>query len=1411
MRDLVVHSIPRAFSNVRVEKTFPTGTSLLCILEQLGIPESRFKSTVCFIDDNIVPSKWYAFVKPKPGHIISIRALPAGGEEGGFDKGTLRVVATLAFQVAGFAAQASLGPIAGMVVSIAGILLVNALIPPPDFSQTDAFALNGARNRVDVNGTVPVIYGKHRTFPPLIARPFTHISGDDQFLNLLFLIGYGPMKITDMKIGETSIYDYEGVHAQVRSGFPDDKEYSSGFANTVLENSPGMDLIAGNWVQFTTEPDADEISLDIAFRQGLFTYTSSINANRSVDFEVQYRPTGSTSVNSWIVVNSFNEADFRSSIVSLGNDATTARATLFTNLASLETFTNGMITDIQAHSVGDRKVPLSQIISLKSVYSRSISLATQLQTDTGAQTTTRDNLITNFVTIRDLIDGFTEVEGDLGGFEDDYFQLSLQGKLLSSIIHILGDIDRGDMVVLDEEGNEVPGPEILAHSPDLEGMLQSQFFYTTIFGTAPFPNFTFTDRRGILLRRGIQWSVARGQFDVRIRRITPTLAPDSRSKDEAVWSILRSIQHTNPLPEELEIATVALRIKATDQLSGNIDAFNCVADRAVRSWNGSSWDAATLSNAQLAKSKIPAWIFADVLQGKASRYPVADSRLDFARLLEWETKTLADNREFNMLISSGFSLMEVLKLVAAVGRGSFTMRDSLYSVVLDNDQTGTPAQMFTPHNSKGFKAVKPFRATPNELRVHFLNAEAGWQEDEVTVYNEGFNDANSVTYDTLRLIGVTDKVQAWKDGKYYLNNIRLRPETYTLTVDAEHLVCERGDMVLVRNDVTLWGLASARIKTINTSGPNIVSLVLDGIVDYGIESHQIRIRQENSGTISFLDVPIDEVSTSSDVVTFTTPIASSGSNIQVGDMLAVGIINIETVELIIKQIRHQADLEAQLTLVDHSPGVHFLEDIPEFDPSITLPNPRINLAPPTPIVEDVRTDESVLERDTDGSLASRIVVNLTPAQVGMNQVPPVSVQGQYRPSIVVTGSVLAPWIDVPLSEFSTRLISFAPVTDRESYDVRIRYLSRLGVESLWTTQSGIYVIGKTSPPPSPTGLFMDGNFLTWEYPDPPLDFDGFRIKLGSGVNATWENSILLHNGLISGTSFTTNFAGLGPKRIFVKAVDTSGNESTQAAYITIDLGDILPDNVIATVDYRALSFPGTKTNASIVGGDLETDVDGADTFWGNDVDVFWGPGASLFWPTSEYLNAIYEFEVVVDSTNGPARISFDMNVDSTRWSLEYRSTAYKVLWPTPLSLPFWPDDLSKSLWSQMSGWLPWPGSIFAAFGTYKFRLEFDGGVDKGEVDKLILNLDVDDVEENTGDVSISASSTRLPLTKNFREITVVTYDLLSSGTGVGVRTIDRGTKTDPSDLYLANGPDVEVIDDTGATVAGTVRARMKGY
>lgn len=125
------------------------------------------------------------------------------------------------FAAAAFSAAATVG----------ATLLLNALIPPPglpgvgglggagaSFDGSQMYTITGQANNAKKFGYVPKVYGSHRIFPLIAANPYTEIEADPatgtlvQFYYCIYDFGFGPLEISDLKIGDTNLTDYGDAH-----------------------------------------------------------------------------------------------------------------------------------------------------------------------------------------------------------------------------------------------------------------------------------------------------------------------------------------------------------------------------------------------------------------------------------------------------------------------------------------------------------------------------------------------------------------------------------------------------------------------------------------------------------------------------------------------------------------------------------------------------------------------------------------------------------------------------------------------------------------------------------------------------------------------------------------------------------------------------------------------------------------------------------------------------------------------------------------------------------------------------------------------------------------------------------------------------------------------------------------------
>ncbi|MEM5477179.1 phage tail protein [Pacificibacter sp. AS14] len=199
---------------------------------------------------DIVPRAYWQRVRPNTGVKVVIRIVPSGDD-------ALRSILTIVVAVGAAALGAAWGAAVGTMVgastavgtalvtvgvTLLGNLLINALIPPTQEDDIqNTYSISGLKNRAVPNGAVPVVLGKMRVAPPFAALPYTEIVGDDLYIRTLFVLGEGEVSVDDMRIGETSLSEFDEVEIEVRSGIDDDLPVSL-YPSQVVEEQIGVEL-----------------------------------------------------------------------------------------------------------------------------------------------------------------------------------------------------------------------------------------------------------------------------------------------------------------------------------------------------------------------------------------------------------------------------------------------------------------------------------------------------------------------------------------------------------------------------------------------------------------------------------------------------------------------------------------------------------------------------------------------------------------------------------------------------------------------------------------------------------------------------------------------------------------------------------------------------------------------------------------------------------------------------------------------------------------------------------------------------------------------------------------------------------------------------------------------------------------
>lgn len=323
-KDIKVISLSNPLSFKRKEIFYSDNTPLSEILKE-NIRDQFIPNTCVIISDKemtnkpyVVPPDQYDSIIVKENMTVTLRARASGGDDGKDFFGIVLSVAligaaaffgpSLGAALAPGLATASQTAIGMGVINLFGSLAINALVPPQkpkmtslgqNIHQSPTLSITGAQNRLNHYGVVPRLFGQHKMYPIMGASPYTEIAGNEQFLRLLFDFGYGELELSDLKIGNTSLDDFEDVETEIRYGTPTDDPITL-YSTVVTQEIFSIKLTyAGGAQALRTEPNTNSAVIDLAF-DGLVNISDDGTYQLgTVKVKYEYKAVGA---GSWILV-----------------------------------------------------------------------------------------------------------------------------------------------------------------------------------------------------------------------------------------------------------------------------------------------------------------------------------------------------------------------------------------------------------------------------------------------------------------------------------------------------------------------------------------------------------------------------------------------------------------------------------------------------------------------------------------------------------------------------------------------------------------------------------------------------------------------------------------------------------------------------------------------------------------------------------------------------------------------------------------------------------------------------------------------------------------------------------------------------------------------------------------------------
>ena len=1144
MRVLYRKQIFEQYKEVELEQ----GLTFCEIVDQLDFPREISSYINIRVDGALIyPSMWVNS-RPKAGSVTSVCVIPAGGSDSGELLKTVAVIG-IALYTGGATASGGLGWSAGAVAAATMVsgLALNALFPPPqpnltgDPDRTSVNSITGQSNRADPYGVVIRGYGRNRIYPRVAAEPFTYFVGDTQYLTALYDFGLSndfeyELQEASLQLGESALSGFEGVQYAVAKN-PSELTIYKNKTNTENFNVEFKE-IADNSIKVSPE-SSESIDLKFTFPQGLTTIVGAKRVKRTttIGLSVKVRPVGTPY---WTDFNTYDyeidkkyEVDnFRYLNVDLIPDTYIVVDSYSGNTGSFISWVYTKYRIIHDSNIikfsinldaGDEYIPIpkdSLIIP-------------------GAQNGGRDAL----VRIDEVI-GSEEVMGTL------IWEVRLTENM------------RIDYTM---DGYSIGQQPIGSQLKSFTDLIKVKANTTSGFRFNLKVNFNRKD----------QWEVWVNWVSLDVEYI----GSSPQYINDFVWSGIVGYTSSVPIAVNDSHTYLELKIQATGQLNGNIDNLSGIIFSILDYYDTSSstWKRKATSN--------PAWIFVDILTGSSNQRAIPKSKIDIDSIVRWanyceqNTITYQGNTvgfECNFVLDYTITVKELLLQVCSVGRATLNINSGKFGVIIDEEKN-TPTQIFNQRNIKSMNVSRQYTETPQAIKATFIDPASNWQKNEVMAYDDGETRETATIIEEIDMFAVTSLAQAWRQGRYFLAQQKLRRNNVSINVDFENLACSRGDLVLFSHDAMKVGGLPARVISISGNEVTLDEPVNDQAGTYVLRS---RVR----ATDEVIDLPVISF-----VDTHTVEVSSLGG-LQWDDLVVFGESETVTRNYIVKSITYANDYDASIELIEYAPEIFDADSgvIPDYV-STTQGDPLAGGVYPGAVTD------LVVDYNVECSNSEKRYVYIASLEW---EAPIGHTIDNYEVYLTVDGQ--------------QQLIGF---TKNRKFIYNVSALS-LNLEHKFTV-IGVDGAGRKMPLENATSVL----FTPTEDTTVPEDISEFNANLlTETIQLDWrlvsdcdidryyvryspktENAIWAQSTKVTSTANNQNSVQV-PIRTgtyFVKAQDWAGNISNTAAFLVTQIPEVLNVEFISEVDAPAWS--GVYEETELVGSKLKLrstdgDVTYSDTF-----------------------------------------------------------------------------------------------------------------------------------------------------------------------------------------------------------------------
>ena len=878
------------------------------------------------------------------------------------------------------------------------------------------------------------------------------------------------------------------------------------------------------------------------------------------------------------------------------------------------------------------------------------------------------------------------------------------------------------------------------------------------------------------------------KYDIKVTRTSDDSALSPMRQGDLTWTQVDEIKTDDfRYPYSALIGVEAL---ASDQLSGAMPDFGVIVrGKKVKvpyilngatevDWEDYYWDPLTEEYKLLSNNTVlswdgttyvdrwsanPVWCLKDLLTH--GRYGLGQyinvSSIDEPMLLEMSQyceERVPDGLggyekrfRLDIVLDGQSKALDAINQICSSFRGLPFYSGGTIKIKIDKPEN--PVQLFTMGNisinsfNQSWKSIKE---VPNVIEVQFLDKNKNYEQD-TALYEDPISLANGdpVRTRTIRLF-TTSLSQVMREARYALKLAKYINRTITFKAFIDAIACQPGDVISVSHDVPQWGFSGRCVE-----GGELSKVVLDR--EFTIEdgkSYKVMVQ--------FKDDKIEEKNVTNPAGTYTyltvdTPFTQIPD---VFDKYSVGLTTAYKKDFRIVAMKKNKDLEVDISCIEYDARVYD-------DSAITLPTSNysmLDLSIPT-VTSLYLTEQLIIKGD-----------------------------GRVENAIDV-------WFDIPdfanyvkrysrakiyLSEDNIRYEKVGETTgkhyqisgnilDKQIYYVKVVTVTDTNEEGQLSSapSNNITVVGKSAPPSDVESFLVnqsrDGMYFGWT-PVDDLDVkSGGWYEIRRGID--WDSGELVTSNLKSDRWFTNSLKIGVDQSYWIKAVDSSGNYSTNATEAVVTVDEIPFRNIVITFSEQSTWY-GTKSN-------LEKS--------GNNLIISSGQLSGTYTTGIKDVGYVASFRIILDIicaiTQGMA-----FNSDGvTRFNSisNMRFTGIDTPGVSSLRIKTSEDNIT---------WTDWKDYQFGDYKCRYYQLEMTLTRESTSINLLCSQFehvaDLPDVDDKGSDeVTVAATGKAVVFSKTYHEAPNVHIEILT-GSGVYYRFPDKDTTGFTVILYDAAGSEV---------------------